>query len=409
MGTMATGWPRQLRRRWWLGPALVAVYVTWMLGPYLRSIVVRDAAVTMWINVATSPIYGNVDPSLPALGSRVPADGRILGVRNQHADRTRLDAAEAEITRLQAVIANLDAQVADLDRIGAEWRERRASYATTFEQSLRVEVAMARRELVFITERVGYVRALAERKAALARKGNAAQSDADEANAALADLELLRVQQEKHIALAELRLAAAAQGSFLLPDGADPDWAFRTTEELKLESARLGGELAEARARLAEAHITARAEADLFQAANTGVVSAPPGSMIYSMIVGAGAAVDVGTPVAEWLDCSRLLVDVPLTDVEVALLRSGAEAQVVLEGESATRLGKVILTRGAAATLGPIDLAAVAKGRRPGLGQAILSLEPRAHDAEECPVGRAAFVDFPGLGVFDVLRARLRL
>ena len=405
----ANGVGRAARRGWWIGLALVVVYVAWMLGPYLRSIVVRDAAVTMWINVATSPIYGNVDPVLPALGSRVPAGGRLVGVRNEHADRTTLDAAFAEVTRLEAVVAEHEAQVAGLERLAAEWHARRDSYAATFRQQLQVEVDGARRELGYLTQRLGFVRALAERKEALARRGSTAQSESDEANAELAELELQRVQQEKLITLAELRLAAAMQGSFLLDDGADPDWAYRTNQDLDLELVRVTGELAKARAELAEARIVAEAEAELFEILNEGKVAAPPGSVIWSMIVGAGAAVDVGSPVAQWLDCRELLVDVPLSDVEVALLEVGTEADVVLEGESATRRGKVILTRGAAATLGPTDLAAIAKGRGPGVGQALLSLELLPDDQAACPVGRAAFVDFPRLGLIDIVRARLRL
>ena len=397
------------RRSWWIGLALVLAYIAWMLGPYLRSVVVRDAAVTMWINVATSPIYGNVDPVLPALGSRVPPGGRILGVRNEHADRTTLDAAFASVKRLEAVVAEYTVQAAGLERLATDWRARREAHAETFRALLQLEVADARRELGYLGQRLGYVRNLAARKEALARRGSTALSEADEANADLAELELQRVQQEKLIALAELRLAAAERGSYVLADGADPDWAYRTAEALEVELVKTKGDLAAAEAELAEARVVAEAENELFEILNEGKVAAPPGSVIWSMIVGAGAAVDIGSPVAQWLDCGELLVDVPLSDVEVALLRTGTAADVVLEGETATRRGTVFLTRGAAATLGPTDLAAIAKGRGPGVGQALLTLERRPEDAAACPVGRAAFVDFPSLGLIDILRARLRL
>jgi hypothetical protein len=69
----------------------------------------------------------------------------------------------------------------------------------------------------------------------------------------------------------------------------------------------------------------------------------------------------------------------------------------------------VALLRGAAATIGSVDLAAIAKGRRPGIGQALVALEPTEADLETCPIGHAAYVDFPGIGIVDILRARLRL
>jgi hypothetical protein len=36
-------------------------------------------------------------------------------------------------------------------------------------------------------------------------------------------------------------------------------------------------------------------------------------------------------------------------------------------------------------------------------------LEPSAADIWECPIGAAAYVDFPDIGILDILRARLRL
>jgi hypothetical protein len=35
-------------------------YAGWIMGPYLRSIIVRDATVTTWLNWSASPIEGIV-------------------------------------------------------------------------------------------------------------------------------------------------------------------------------------------------------------------------------------------------------------------------------------------------------------------------------------------------------------
>jgi hypothetical protein len=81
---------------------------------------------------------------------------------------------------------------------------------------------------------------------------------------------------------------------------------------------------------------------------------------------------------------------------------------VVIEGERPTH-GTVILLRGAAATLGAADLAALAKGRRPNIGQAIVRLDPSDEEVAACPIGHSAYVDFPGVSIVDLARARLRI
>jgi hypothetical protein len=98
-----------------------------------------------------------------------------------------------------------------------------------------------------------------------------------------------------------------------------------------------------------------------------------------------------------------------VSDMEVALLRPGMMAEVVLEGERNPRQATILLVRGSAGTLGPDDLAALAKGRSAGRGQVLLRLGSTPEDIATCPIGLSAFVDFPQVTIIDMLRARLRL
>ena len=79
------------------------------------------------------------------------------------------------------------------------------------------------------------------------------------------------------------------------------------------------------------------------------------------------------------------------------------------KGVELTAEGTVLLLRGSAATLGADDLAAIAKGRHAGIGQAIVVLPPNEVDIAACPIGHAAHVDFPEIGLIQVILARLRL
>src|SRR5262245_40100149 len=69
--------------------------------------------------------------------------------------------------------------------------------------------------------------------------------------------------------------------------------------------------------------------------------------------------------------------------------RQGSIAYVVLEGEKTVRTGTVILTRGSAGTLGSNDLAALAKGRRAGVGQVLVKVTPTPDDVKACAIGHA--------------------
>ena len=174
-------------------------------------------------------------------------------------------------------------------------------------------------------------------------------------------------------------------------------------------AARATMELADARVEAENAEEILASVKSAYEAARFQPLKAPPDSYVWSLIAGPGDFVRAGAPVATWVDCSFMLVDVPVSDVEIALLRTDAPARIVIEVDRKVRDGKVYLTRGSAATIGADDLAALAKGRHPGVGQVLVQFEPSGADIWECPIGAAAYVDFPAIGILDVLRARLRL
>jgi multidrug resistance efflux pump len=288
---MAQGWGS--RRLWaFVGLAALLAYTAWIGAPYLRSVVVRDAAVTTWINTTSASIDGFLAGKPLHVGDTVGKDGLIAIVENSLQDATPVVRAEADLGKAKQRVRGLQELMASL------------------------------------------------------------QADA----AARAAMELTDAKVE-------------AEGA-----------------EKILASVK-----------------------SAYEAAKFQPVKAPRDAYVWNLISAHGDFVRAGAPVATWVDCSFMLVDVPVSDVELALLRTDAPARIVIEGDQRVRDGKVYLTRGAAATIGADDLAALAKGRHAGIGQVLVQFEPSAADIWECPIGAAAYVDFPDLGILDILRTRLRL
>jgi multidrug resistance efflux pump len=216
-------------------------------------------------------------------------------------------------------------------------------------------------------------------------------------------------QLEKQIELARRRDAAAEQGVFVTADGSNPDWVFDSDDVLDLRLIGAADALAEAQAALAR--LTAERRAAEAQLARTSVaaVSAPAGSLIWSVLVAPGATVARGAPLVEWLDCRRPLIDVPVSEVGVALLPKGTPAEVRIDGLDGPLSGEVVYVRGAAARLDRGVLAAVAGSSGGADAQVLVALDAGPFDGSDCPVGRAAFVDFPEVGPLRRLMASLRL
>lgn len=392
-----------------LGVLIFLAYAFWMMGPYLRSVIVRDAAITSWSNLATAPIDGDVEFRPLAADRRVGPDGVILVVRNDRLNRQVVTEAQIRLDLARARVREQQEFLDEVMTLDTERGDLKAQYADTFRAQLDAEIVSLENKIAVTTGRLAVMEKIAARSEELARRGSGSETTADEARIRVADLELAIAELRAELDYARVRRNAADHSVFITADGEDPPWVLAGRQDLKLEKKQARLELREAQAEVELAAAALAAATEDLQKLSEDAVTVPPGSLVWSERVAPGATVQAGEPVAEWLDCSVLMVDVPVSDAEVPLIRPGLEAEVVLEGESQTRRASVLLTRGSAATLGRDDLAALAKGRREGVAQVLLLLPHEPGSFAECPVGRAAYVDFPDIGLIDVIRARLRL
>jgi len=391
------------------GFVFVLLYALWIAWPYVASIVVRDAAVTTWVSVIASPIAGyTTNPLYP--GMRVGADGRLATVADEHADMRELAKARAELIHANANAA-AQQQLVDGMRHGIEAREKHASgFATTYGQDLDSAIIGAKSTLASLQQRLKLAQDEAGRLAKLKESGVSTQSALDTARSHVAMLEQQIAETNAVLARATKRQRASSDsGVFLLEDGTNGNSAFQNLADAKLRLLQAEALLAQYVAERDAGQAVVDAVQKSYDRARSLDILVAHDAMVWSLISGPGAPVQPGSPIASWVDCGVLLVDAPVSDVETSLLHKGSPADVVIEGESDTRHGYVILTRGSAGTLDLHDLAAVAKGRHAGLGQAIVKLEPGANDVRRCPIGHAAYVDFPDVGILQVIRGRLRL
>jgi hypothetical protein len=386
------------------------IYVLWIGGPYLRSIAVRDAAITTWIASARSPIAGFVEYAPDAAGERVGADGRIAVVTNPRVSGVDLVRAEAALDRSRSELAALNHRIDALSSIVAD----RATAADTYDEAFRADVAA---EIDNLRVQIAEHRAAltleqieADRLASMRDSGASSQSEADEARVTVIDRRRQLAHTETALLRAEQRLAAAAAGAFLSAvDIADAGDARRSLGDAKIALEQARAELGPLQAEVNAQQVVLDTIRLAYEKSRTATIFATEGAMVWSLLVGSGTEVQPGAIIATWVDCGVMLVDAPISDLEAGLILPDMPAHVTLEGEDRVREGRVLFTRGAAAVLAHDDLAAVAKGRRSNTGQAIIQLVADAADVEECPIGRAAFVDFPGVSVIDMIAARLRL
>ena len=402
---------KKKKSRWFYIVAILIflVYVAWILGPYFRSIIVRDAAVTSWLNVATAPIDGKLQETRRYVAGTVGLDGVIAVIKNDLLSRSQLIAAQAHLDHAMVKASEARRFLDDIETLETERRDQKSSYAEAFRNLLEARIENLENEIQTNENGLKLKREIAERYDKLLARKNISQGANDEAWLGVLESEQRIAHLRETLGKMRVQRAAADKGVFITEGWDDPNWVRGSRIELKLAKKATQLQLREAEADITSARIALTKAEEDYSRQVSAEVAAPPGSVVWSRRAAPGATVRAGDPVAEWLDCSILMIDVPLADAEVPLLIPGMIAEVVLEGDYEARSGTVIMSRGSACTLGDNDLAALAKGRGEGVGQALIEFSAERGNFDDCPVGRAAYVDFPDIGLLDIIRARLRI
>ncbi len=378
------------------------------VAPTAYILLSRDSAVTSWINDATSPIQGHIMTPLPLPGAVVENSGWIVEIENEHADRGDILRSEARIREAETELDKLEAYDAYMEKLIGDWQSRTKTYAAAFAEKLDREAAGLKDEIAFLTERLRLANEAVKRAKTLSDQGFVSAAAEEEEKQTVLDLEEALAAKKRALSTHQLRRSWADEGIYIDEDGQNPNWAYQSDDVINLEHQKAQERVAVARAALEKAKQDHSAAIRSFRDVSSAVVTAPDGAIIWSRIAGEGAAVTAGAPIVSWIDCEELLVDVPSSDLLVGLVTQGMSADVIIEGETRTRKASVVLSRGAAGKLGPLDLAAVARGHDADTAQVVLSLDDAA-GLEGCPVGRAASVDFTEISYLDMVWAFLRL
>jgi CRP-like cAMP-binding protein len=379
--------------------------VVWLAYHPIYTVLYRDAVVTTWLNIVAAPIAGTIEDFDLKPGERVASSGEVGRIVNQSVDRSGVIRAEAEVRQASARLSELDAYDKRISAMANEWQERKSQYADGFRRNLDIKIEEFAGRVALLKERVDFADASAKRKQTLRRAGNTSQ--AEEETAISAHRELLSSLGDATMDLRRLRNRRdlAGKGVYLLEDGKEPEWSWRSLDELKLEMQRTERASRETAEEVGTLQASLENERKNLGAAADATFRVPAGMTIWSASASNGISVTRGQRLFTWIDCSRLMVDVPVIDTLAALVDTGSRAEILLEGEDKPRPGIVLMSRGSSSRLGREVLASITEWRK-SAAQVIVELQEPGTVAG-CPIGRRAFVRFPDLTLMKFLRAYL--
>lgn len=363
----------------------------WGFAPYVLSDVSTQAAINAPLIRLTAAMGGTV--------AALPDDGRYFAAPTKidllTLSRDTGDVADlrAQAEQAQAQIALGEKQLAEIHEQEALMKRRASVFANATTRRLGQDHEAAEASL-------GGCRAdRAERLASFVRArklaaiGFMSPAGVEKAQAAVLvkDGDCL-ADAARSRSLQTIRLAARS-GVFLGDGYNDAPYAVQQADRLMLQRQGIERTLADARAQYAQA--TRRLQ-DVQARAS---YAAPAGTLVWSIMSSPGAAIRVGDPILDLLDCRRRFVQVALPENKAEVIGPGDPADIRLIGSDRWLKGKVVNITGAAGRRRE-DLLAATTYSLPG-GREIMvdvalpaPLPNELNASRKCDVGRLAEVRF---------------
>lgn len=384
--------------------AALAIAVAAVYHP-IYALIYRDSIVTTWLHVVAAPITGTIEGFDIRPGERVGPSGEVGRIVDRSVDRSPVIRAEGAAKQAEVRLAELKAYEARISAIDGEWQRRKSQYADGFRRDLDLKIEDLRQRISLLQERVRIAEASAQRKRTLRQGGNTSQADEEAATSTYRELQGSLAQATMDLDRLRNRRSLAERGIFLQDDGKEPEWSWRSLDEIHLEVARTQRSAREAAEQVATLQATLEGERKNLSAASLAAFVVPAGMTVWSIAVTDGTSVTRGQRLFTWIDCTQLLVDVPVSETLAVLVEPGSRAEITLEGEDRAREAVVVLSRGGSSRLTRDELVSLTPSRR-SEAQAIVALKDPA-SLSGCPIGRRAFVTFPDLTIWRFLRAWL--
>lgn len=373
------------------------------VAPHATNHISSSAVVNAPLLAVRAPFSGLLSQGSAAFASPVAAGSTLLRLGADRLDQDAVEAVQAEITATDAEVAALVTQIATVEGMQADLRQRIAAHDAAALDYLEMAKRVADAALDRAGAQLRQIEAERARLSRLAASGTATEAALDEIEArhgmAIAEVDEAAARRES----VGLEARSLREGITLGPATDAMDYARQRLDEVTLQLA----ELRSRRDRLSgrrgalDAQLVAMAS-DLARRTSFEPV-APDSAVVWRAAPADGSSVAEGDLLMELLDCRNRFVEVSLPGRLFEEIRPGDPATILFKGASDRIGAHVEAVGGAGARFDHPSLASDPPEVDDGDIQVLVRLDPTNAGSPEvaasfCDVGRMAEVRFARLG-----------
>lgn len=396
-----------LTKKWVVWLLIVGIVLLPMpaIVKYLRTFIVRNAVVTAHYYEIYAPIDGVVD-NLSAEPGTIPGDLPALVLLNKRVPHADVDSLEARYHEKKQYYDDLQQELVALEKRLASAQTLLSDHRRMIQQDLDRTRAILKARQSGEEARLTEIAQARKRNQALFRTSGVSQAEVDRIEAdfreAEARLKATLLEQEQ----IEFRRQMLKKN--LLPANLS-DGGIQALNHIN----RLQMEILDCKRRIHATEVDLAADGAMIQTLNTdlaqksekAVVSLPETAVIWDVDVRNDMEVAKGDRVLSYIDRSELMVEVAVDDATIELIQPDHPVRVRLFGSGRFIEGSVIRVMGSGADWPEHRFAATVTGKGERDGRVLVRIDdPQLQDDVKryCGIGRTAYAEFEGIGLFEL-------
>ena len=353
-----------------------------------------DAVLTSRLVSIKSPIDGSILVIEPIEEDLIEQGASIALLRDDRADRDRLNELEADHLRLQGEISAARNALRSLDERKSLFEARASQFTGARSRQMASRVSQLEKSLAAAEGESRRAARAAGRLDQLVKSGavSVASSDDAKTKAQTAQAEAHALREE--LSQARITATSLSNGSLLGADGQDLPYSGQRLDELALRTIQTEQELGRLEAAFSANEARIEAERSRFGKAEEARITAPSRAKLWRRQAEQGAQALKGDPLFTLAPCDDMLALAAVSRRALEAVRPGQMAEVTLNGK--TLQARVLRIEAGAPTALSERYAVIPAPDESPDGYVFLALLDKTGEA--CPIGRRVAVTFGSSG-----------
>ncbi len=324
----------------------IVIYVFLPNFVFIKS---RSAVITANIISIEAPITGQIKRNLPDVGTELEKGQIISFIENLVVDQTPLSVAKSDLDGYQDQYNGLKEEYDKLEDLKKELESSFKKYQAAIIKNLKLQLEREEHRFSELQNVLESYKMDYDRKETLVQKGATSKADFDKVKFEKNRADEIAKQSYTTIKLLKQQIDSLKEGVFTHPDGrTEVPYQRQRFDEVAMKQSGLKAQMLEIKSQIDNRKTRFESESKRYNQLSQRNIISPTNGVVIRKLATENSQVSENQGIIDIIDCSRVYVDVTISQGYFEKIIPGQTVQVKLVGSDRPIKGTVVSVRGGA-------------------------------------------------------------